>query len=267
MFAACSIFKRLLSLNSPIHNFFSITYILLAMEIKVLIVEDNPLTSQDLSEIMTEQGIHVTKITKNKKEALESISQERPDILLVDINLKDGDDGIELVQTLSKSTSFPVVYLTANSDKSTVERALKTKPVSFLTKPYDDRDVVIAIELAFNNHCNDLMDTNIPKIPFVFLKSGTRFEKVKVADIQYLKAEGSYTKFITSNKEYTLSGNLNNISGKIRNSSFLRIHRSYVVNIDNVNGLDNDYVFIGDENIPISRGYKEDVGRILQKIT
>lgn len=237
------------------------------MKIKVLIVEDNPLTSQDLSEIISEQGIEVTKIAKNKSEAIESILLDKPDILLVDINLKDGDDGVDLVQTLSKSTPFPVVYLTANSDQQTVDRALKTKPVSFLTKPYDDRDVIIAIELAFNNHCNDIIDSNAPEIPFIFLKAGTRFEKVKVNDIHYLKAEGSYTKFITSNKEYTLSGNLNNISGQIRNPSFIRVHRSYVVNIENVTGLDNDYVFIGEENIPISRSYKEDVGKMLQRIS
>jgi DNA-binding LytR/AlgR family response regulator len=238
------------------------------MEIKVLIIEDNPLTSLDLKEIIQSQGMIVTKIAKNNSEALEAIQTTQPDILLVDINLHGGDDGVELVEMLSQKQKWPVVYLTANSDRETLNRALKTNPASFLTKPYDDKDVVIALELAFNNYVNKAIEgkSNVT-YDFIFLKSGTRFEKVKLADINFLQAEGSYTRFITPNKEYTLSGNLNNISNKIGNSLFLRIHRSYVVNIDSITGLDNDNVFIGDQNLPISRSYREDVNKALRRIS
>ncbi len=238
------------------------------MEVKVLIVEDNPLTSQDLKEIIQEQGMEVTQVAKNKSDAIHSINQNKPDILLVDINLKDGDDGVELVEELDQGEKFPVIYLTANSDHETVNRALKTHPVSYLTKPYDDRDVIIAIELAFNNYCKRVISTpDTPKVSFIFLKAGNRFEKVKMKDIQYMQAEGSYTKFFTNQKEYTLSGNLNNTSDKIGHPSFIRIHRSYVVNIDNITGIDNDYVFIGDTHLPISRSHKEEVSKVLRKIT
>ena len=238
------------------------------MEIKVLIIEDNPLTSLDLKEIIQSQGMIVTTIAKNSSEAFKSIQTTQPYILLVDINLHDGDDGIELVSMLSEKQKWPVVYLTANSDRETLNRALKTNPASFLTKPYDDKDVIIALELAFNNYVNTVIEDKSSAVyDFIFLKSGTRFEKVKLADISFLRAEGSYTRFITSNKEYTLSGNLNNISSKIGNSLFLRIHRSYVVNIDSITGLDNDYVFIGEQNLPISRSYRDDVSKALRRIS
>lgn len=237
------------------------------MKIKVLIIEDNPITAQDLSEIISEQGMTVTATAKNKQEARDAIEHSQPDILLVDINLKDGDDGVDFVEEIAPKVKAPVVYLTANSDKATVDRAFRTKPSSFLTKPYDDKDVLIAIELAFNNHSNDFLANEIPTTPFIFLKNGTKFEKVSIETINYLKAEGSYSKFVTCEKEYFLSGNLNNISGKLRNPSFLRIHRSYVVNIDNITGIDSDYVFIGAESIPISRSYKEEVNRVLRKIS
>lgn len=238
------------------------------MDVKVLIIEDNPLTSQDLKEIILEHGMHVTDVTKNTSEALASIQKQKPDILLVDINLKDGDDGVELVQNLPDKEQFPVIFLTANSDKETVERALKTQPSSYLTKPYDDRDVIIAIELAFNNFCNRVIGADkLHSTPFIFLKAGNRFEKVKIEDIMYMQAEGSYTKFFTTNKEYTLSGNLNNTSEKVGHPSFIRIHRSYVVNIENINSIDSDYVFVGDTNLPISRSYKEEVSKVLRKIS
>ncbi|MEQ9404671.1 MAG: response regulator [Cyclobacteriaceae bacterium] len=237
------------------------------MKIKVLIVEDNPLTAQDLSEVITEQGMTVCAMAKNRQEAIDGYEKCDPDILLVDINLKDGDDGVEFIKELAPKLKIPVVYLTANSDKETVNRAFSTKPASFLTKPYDDKDVIIALELAFNNHCNDVIINNFPSTSFIFLKNGTRFEKVNIESINYLQAEGSYSKFVTSTKEYFLSGNLHTISGKLKNPAFLRVHRSYVVNIDNITGLDSDYVFIGEKNIPISRSYKEGVNKVLRKIS
>ncbi|MEP5610842.1 MAG: LytTR family transcriptional regulator DNA-binding domain-containing protein [Cyclobacteriaceae bacterium] len=237
------------------------------MKIKVLIIEDNPITSQDLSEIISDHGMIVTSCAKNKLEARTSIENNEPDILLVDINLKGGDDGIDFVEEVTTKLKIPVVYLTANSDKSTMDRAFKTKPASFLTKPYDDKDVIIAIELAFSNHCNDVLVSEVATAPFIFLKCGKKFDKVPIENINYLQAEGSYSKFVTTEKEYFLSGNLNNISNKLKNPSFLRIHRSYVVNVENITGLDSDYVFIGETNIPISRSYKEDVNRILRKIS
>ncbi len=237
------------------------------MKIKVLIIEDNPITAQDLSEIITAQGMQVSALAKDKSEAKKALEKTEPDILLVDINLKNGDDGVEFIEEAIPMNKKPVVYLTANSDKSTVDRAFKTKPASFLTKPYDEKDVVIAIELAFNNHCTDVFVSKASDTSFIFLKNGKRYEKVPIESIHYLQAEGSYSKFVTSNKEYFLSGNLNNISNKLQNPSFLRIHRSYVVNIDSITSLDNDYVFIGEKNIPISRSYKEDVNKILRRIS
>lgn len=237
------------------------------MKIKVLIVEDNPITSQDLKEIIVGNGMEVTGIAKNAKEAEACMSLAEPDILLVDINLKDGDDGIDFVSAMDPH-KIPVIYLTANSDKQTVERALKTNPSTFLTKPYDDRDVVIALELAFQNHCQTtLKSEDEERISFIFLKSVNRFEKVFIEDILYLQAEGSYTKFITDKKEYTLSCNLYQTNQRINHTAFLRIHRSFIVNIDNVTGLDNDSIFLGNKNLPISRTYKTEVNRILQRIS
>ena len=236
-------------------------------EIHVLIIEDNPLTSQDLKEILTECGMTVIGIAKNNAEAMTLLKRSPTDILLVDINLKDGDDGIELVESLPPNSDIPVIYLTANSDKPTIDRAFKTKPSSFLTKPYDDKDVIIAIELAFNNHCNEVLVNDLPNTHSIFLKNGTKFEKVKVDDIHYLQAEGSYSKFVTKDKEYFLSGNLQNVSTKLRNPSFLRIHRSYVVNIENITGMDSDYVFIEEKPLPVSRSYKEEVNKVLRRIS
>lgn len=209
--------------------------------------------------------MHVTGIAKNRIEAMQSIEATKPDVILVDVYLKDGDDGIDIVNELDNT--YPIIYLTANSDRATLNRALKTRPASYLTKPYDDHDVVIALELAFNNYYNSVFTTDKKKMDFIFLKSGNRFEKVRIEDILYLQADGSYTRFITMRKEYTLSGNLNNTSEKIENPAFLRIHRSYIINVNSVTGRDSDNVFIGERSLPISRSYKNEVSERLMKIS
>lgn len=239
---------------------------MLDKNIKVLIIEDHPLTVRDLSEIIASHGMTVTGIANNHEEAILSIQQNPPDVLLVDVKLKDGDDGIELVQKILPEKCTPVIFLTANYDKETVSRALSTKPAAFLTNPYDEKDLVIAIEVAFNNHCLELLTNEVVDSPFVFLKAGNRFEKVATNEIHYLEAAGSYSKFITESKEYCLSGTLNNVSNKLGDPAFLRVHRSYVVNIDKITGLDNQFVFIGEKAIPVSKSYKSEVERSLRRI-
>lgn len=237
------------------------------MEIRVLIVEDNPITSQDLREILEDKGMIVTATARKSATALLSIQSDKPDIMLVDINLGEATDGIDLVTEVQESIDIPVIYLTANSDKATVERALHTHPSAYITKPYDEKDVVIALELAFENHRSRVAKHDkTQEVNFIFLKSGSRFEKVSLRDIQYLQADGSYTRFITKEKEYTLSGNLQNTSQKISDSCFVRIHRSFIVNINNVTGLDREYVFVGNANLPISRTYREEVKKALNKV-
>ncbi len=124
---------------------------------------------------------------------------------------------------------------------------------------------MVGIEFALTMHQTDIQQ-EIAR-DFVFIKSATRFEKVKLADIEFIQADGSYTRFVTATKEYKLSKNLTCIISQIKNPSFLRIHRSFVINLDNVTGLNNDHVFIREKNLPISRSFKEDVNRILNKLS
>ncbi|MBV6646218.1 MAG: response regulator [Cyclobacteriaceae bacterium] len=239
------------------------------MKARVLIVEDNPITSQDLKEILTQSDMEVTGVARSTSEALSIFQANPPDVALVDIKLQGDSDGIEFVHLVHEEHQVPVVYLTANSDRETVERAFGTNPASFLTKPFDDQDVILAIELAFKTHFSRAVSfrTQRDALPFVFLKSGNRFEKVELSTILYVEADGSYCKVVAGDKMYTLTGNLTHFSDKIDNVVFLRVHRSYIVNIENVTGVDSNYVFVGDKPIPVGRSYKPDVGKLLKRFS
>ncbi len=231
----------------------------------VLILEDNPITAQDLKEILEAEDIEVLKVCHSAEQALSSLDSCDPDILLVDIKLKGTMTGIEFVERISSDQPKPVIYITANSDNETVKRAIETRPASFLTKPFDEKDVIIAVELAFSKFYGSENTDEVPN-KHLFLKDGGKFDKVKIADINYLQAEGSYCKVYTDTKQYLLTCNLNSFHKKL-DSEFVRIHRSYAINSSKITSVNSDKVFIGDDSFPVGRSHKDELKRILSKFT
>jgi DNA-binding LytR/AlgR family response regulator len=236
------------------------------MNISVVIVEDNAITARDLSEILEARDMTVLGIFYSGEEAIERIPQLSPDILLVDIHLKGPMTGLELVNKLNGQCQAPVLYLTANSDKDTIQKALSTRPSSYIIKPFEEENLLVAIELAFSNHNEKLIKEKWDSLPYIFVKHGSRFKKLNFEDIKYLEADGSYCKITTADKEYTLSGNLNHFSEQL-DHNFLRIHRSYMVNVGSITSLDADYIFIEDKSFPVGRSYKTQVKKLLRRFS
>ncbi|MFT5376770.1 MAG: CheY-like chemotaxis protein [Candidatus Latescibacterota bacterium] len=89
-------------------------------------------------------------------EAIEIIENNRPDLMLMDIMLQEGMDGIEAASIIGERFGVPAVYLTANSDPSTVERIRSTNSYGYLLKPYKDRELQVAVETAVYRHRNEV---------------------------------------------------------------------------------------------------------------
>jgi DNA-binding LytR/AlgR family response regulator len=122
-----------------------------AEKINILIVEDESIVAMDLSAGLMHSGYHVTGIADNAVDARDLFEQNDVDIVLMDINLIGEKDGVDTVVDLMKIKQRPVIYLTAFTDTTTVERVKRTFPAAFLTKPYSIANVRIAIDLALNN--------------------------------------------------------------------------------------------------------------------
>lgn len=122
---------------------------------KVLIIEDEMLIAKDLFYLLEDMGYENVGIASNGEKAIELFCNHRVDLILCDININGSLDGIETIQAISAYKSVPVIYISAFSDHDTVQRAIKTSPSSFLTKPYNERSVQIAIDLALANFKKD----------------------------------------------------------------------------------------------------------------
>ena len=118
----------------------------------ILVVEDERITAKYIATQLTEMGYAVAGLAATGEEAVRKAVELRPDLILMDINLGAGIDGVEAAALIRKQLDVPVVYLTANSDTATLQRAKLTDPFGYLLKPYEDGDLRTAIEIGFYRH-------------------------------------------------------------------------------------------------------------------
>lgn len=114
---------------------------------KILIIEDEALVARELKSRLIQMGCDVVGIAYGN-EGIQLAQRTQPDLLLTDIHLKDGEDGIDMARTIQSERDVPVVFLTAYSDEVTVSRAKEVAPYGYIIKPVDNRELQIAIEMA-----------------------------------------------------------------------------------------------------------------------
>ncbi len=117
------------------------------MGLRVLIVEDQFLEARSLGVMLKNAGHIVEGMAKSVEQALQILDKKKPEIVLVDIYLKGDQNGIDLARILDQR-NIPFIYLSANSDTSTLEEAMTTKPYGFLVKPFREREILIALNIA-----------------------------------------------------------------------------------------------------------------------
>lgn len=235
--------------------------------IKILIVEDEMIIAAKISMQLTNLGYEVTGILPRGEEAVQSVHDNKVDIVLLDINLKGEIDGIETARQIHLKSNIPIIYLTANADEATFNRAKTTKPAAFISKPFKQLDLQRAIELSIcgmaENETESIQKDNIfnetPVIlsDRIFVRCRDKMIKIMVADILYIEADRNYSRIFTLNKEFLLSTTLKTIEEKLSGNLFVRIHRSYIINLAHVDEVAEDHVIISQKAIPLSAGLKE----------
>lgn len=241
--------------------------------IKILVVEDEMIIGAKIAMQLTRMGYEVTGILPRGEDVPQHVKDYQADIILLDINLKGEIDGIETARQIQKISGAPIIYLTANSDDETFNRAKVTKPAAFISKPFKQLDLQRAIELTICRMAEDEtgpIDTaeNSDTQHFIlkdriFIRNRDKMIKIMVTDILYIEADRNYSRIFTGNKEYLLSVTLKTIEEKLSMDFFVRIHRSYIINIAQVEEVAESHVVIAHKAIPMSGGLKEN---LLQKI-
>ena len=127
----------------------------------ILIVEDESIIAEDMSDSLISLGYRVTDIVYSGEEAILSVAESRPDLVLMDVNLQGEIDGITAAEEIRSRFQIPVVYLTAYADEKTLRRVNATKPFGYIVKPFEEKNLHTTIQLALHRHQHDCL-TNLP---------------------------------------------------------------------------------------------------------
>ncbi|MCX9084460.1 MAG: response regulator [Candidatus Methanoperedens sp.] len=119
---------------------------------KVLIVEDEAIIAMDIKNRLEKIGYVITAMVYSGKDAIKNAGHNHPDIVLMDIMLGGGMDGIETAKQINELLDIPIIYLTAYADEKTLSRAKITKPFGYILKPFEERELHSTIEIAIYNH-------------------------------------------------------------------------------------------------------------------
>ena len=243
--------------------------------INIFIVEDEMIIAANISLQLSKLGYNISGIVPRGEEALVHIKENKPDIVLLDIQLKGKLDGIETAELMQKEFDIPIIYLTANVDDAHFERAKKTKPYAFISKPFKKLDLQHAIELTVARmqtiNGDEIIDDENIISPFIlsdciFVRDHEKMVKINIKDIYYIQADRNYSRIFSKNRECLLVMTLKEIDDKLPDEHFLRIHRSYIVNLSHVDEVAGTHLVVNRKAIPISKSLRTNLLKRIQTI-
>ena len=239
-------------------------------KVKVGIVEDDMIIGQGIVMALTQLGYETTEPAISYTEALEMVAAEQPDILLLDIQLSGRKDGIDLAWKIREDYNIPFIFLTANSDAATVERAKKLCPPAYLVKPFNKDELYTSIEICLHNFSESQKKPVVPEKDAymikesLFIKQAHTFHKVQVAEITHLESDNVYIYVYTLQNKYLVRSTLQNYLDLIGSKDFFRVHRSFAVNIKHIDTINSETLGVNKMELPIGRAYRDELLALLR---
>ena len=231
--------------------------------VKILIVEDEVVIADHMMDTLIDLGYDVAEPCLNYSSAVDAIKAGVPDLAILDIQLSGRKSGIDLAHLINQEYHFPFIFLTSNSDRATLEEAKRVSPAAFLVKPYQKENLFTSIEVALYNYAERrkraLNQENLIIKDALFIKEKRLFQRVDFKDILYIEGSHIYLDIVlTSGKKHTIRSSFNELMGKL-NERFERVHRSYIINLDHLQGINHTFVLVGNSEIPVSKAHREKI--------
>ena len=189
------------------------------MSYSVLIIEDEFIVAKDIENTLVELGYIVLGICNTVSNALLQIQKEKPNLILMDVFLKDGDNGIQGAKLIKEKFDIPVVFLTGNIDFNTLQEAKKAQPFGFIVKPFKTTDLHASVELSIYNHNKQLEQSQISndssKTSEFFIRINNKMIKIDIYDILFIEALKDYVIIYTSNETHRFISSMKEMELKL----------------------------------------------------
>lgn len=239
---------------------------------KILVVEDEAIVAKDIAVCLKKIGYEVSDTLAKGERVFDSLKKEKPDLVLMDIMLAGDMTGIEVSSRIKKEYDIPVVFLTAYADEKTISKAKVTEPYGYVIKPFKEIDLRTSIEMAlykFKKEKEKLAGIESSRLgsssaiakEFIYVKSNSRLVKVENENILFVEALKDYVIIHTPSEKFTIHSTMKDIEKKLPEENFMRVHRSYILNLKKIKSIESSVVMLeeSDKKIPIGGSFKDDL--------
>ncbi|MES2330635.1 MAG: response regulator [Bacteroidota bacterium] len=227
-------------------------------EINCMVVDDEPIARDILARhIAQTSGLTLVKNCINASEAYEGLHQHKVDLMFLDIQMPV-ITGTDFLRSLGNP---PLVIFTTAYEQYAVE-GFELNSVDYLLKPITYERFFQAIQkvnerISYKSNLDILQTEQTIPVDYVFLKQDTRLVRVNFNQIRYIAAEKDYSSVYLEDKRLFASMHLKLFEDMLPKENFLRIHRSYLVNLSMIRAIKGNLVEIGGDELPIGANYKE----------
>jgi two-component system response regulator LytT len=170
--------------------------------------------------------------------------------------------GIELAQYINETVKIPFIFITAFSDVDTIQKAIHTNPHAYLIKPVDKSTLLANIQLAKYKFKTGLQTVD----RYISLNTDNGGHSINISRVLFVEASGNYCEFVYENRTRELIRiSMQNVETALENT-FIRIHKSFIINPHFITGSSSLKVLIGAEAIPVGRAFKQNLYEYLGKV-
>ena len=228
-----------------------------------LILEDEPLAVNILKEyILNIPGLELKSVCTNALEAFEILRKEKIDILFVDIQLPK-ISGLDFIKTLKGN--YHVIFTTAHHEFAL--EGFNLDALDYLLKPIEFSRFLQSVNKVFVRHQNyqDSLENKLPERKFHYFTVDKKQMKVFSDEILYIESLKDYVKIHMGNKHIVTKFQIGEVDTLLKNESFLRTHKSFIINTDKITALSAAFVELGNIKIPIGRTFKDQLALFFGK--
>ncbi|MHA4846304.1 LytR/AlgR family response regulator transcription factor [Flavitalea antarctica] len=229
------------------------------MSLSCIIVEDLQVAADFLKKCCEKSGqVEVKAHFPNVSDALAYLNENSVDLLFLDVEMP-GATGFDLLDQIAYS---PKVILTTSKPEYAYD-AFEYNVTDFLKKPFTYQRFIESL-LKVTAHADSTPAT--VSIDHIFIKTEGKLVRLNNDDILYIESMGDYVKFVTTDKKYITHNTIKNLEDKVNKENFMKVHRSYIINISKIDDIRENDLYIKGNEIPVSKAHKPEVMKRLNII-
>jgi len=232
------------------------------MKINCIVVDDSNVQRQTIVRLVNEnQNLTLVGEFSNALEAKSCISNQEVNLIFLDIEMPILN-GFDLLDGLKVKPQ--VIFITSKAEYAL--KAFDYSATDYLQKPISRERFSQAVKKAIGL-ISLSKENSDEENPYIFIKSNLKKLKLYISRIKWIEAYGDYVKIITDNENHLVLATMKSFEQELPAEKFIRVHKSYIVNIDKIDKFNSKYAEIGSSKIPLSRNKKEELFKHIESMS